>query len=287
MRPRFPRCCIAALAAVWAGVASAESWTARFPGSPVITAVAIPVEDGRHFVTVAIPGVDPTKAALQQTDGEGTGPGGAARIFVDPVSRLVVFRIEGAAAPGAMSLRSSAPLGAGFSLQIPGGLRGTTLDWVKQVDGKILPLALLKVHYSGRPPSPGTPLLDGSGNLVAIAYTTAGETDGYALPAEVAKHVVESVVRDGSVEKARLGLTLLPSNPKPEIARILADSPASRSGLQVGDVLSEIGGRRIGDYADAVNAFYFLKPASTVSIKLLRAGQPVMVSLTPEGPIAK
>ncbi|MDB6078924.1 MAG: peptidase and chymotrypsin/Hap [Akkermansiaceae bacterium] len=243
-------------------------------------AVAIPVEDGRHFVTVAVPGVDPDKAALQS--GDGASSDGAAKVFVDPVSRLVVFKVEGAAAAGAMSLRSPAPLGAGFSLQGPGGLRGTTLDWVKQVDGKILPLALLKVHYGGRPPAPGTPLLDGSGNLVAIAYTAAGESDGYALPAEVAKHVVEAVIRDGAVAKARLGLTLLPSNAKPQIARVLVDSPASRAGLQVGDVLSEIGGRRIGDYADAVNAFYFLRPASTVSIKLLRAGQPVAVSLTPE-----
>ena len=37
------------------------------------------------------------------------------------------------------------------------------------------------------------------------------------------------------------------------------------------------------DYADAVNAFYFLRPATTVRIKLKRAGQELAVSLTPAG----
>jgi membrane-associated protease RseP (regulator of RpoE activity) len=264
-------------AALSVSAAYGESWSAVFPGAPV-PAVAVPLGDGRHFVTVAVPGAQAEQGKLRAAE---AGPA-EARAFVDAVSRIVVFRVEGAAVP-VLSLRSAAPLGAEFALQIPGGTRGSTVEWVKQVDGKILPVALLKVRYDAGPPPPGTPLLDGSGNLAAIAYMAAGGRDGYALPAEVVKHVVDGVIRDGAVEKARLGLTLLPANKLPQVTRVLADSPASQSGIQVGDVLSEVGGRPVSDYADAVNAFYFLRPATTVRIKLKRAGQELAVSLTPAG----
>jgi len=266
----------AVVAALSTAVVHAESWSAIFPGTSE-SSVAFPVGDGRHFVSIALPGSNPEQGKLQ---GDGAISSKAAKVFVDPVSRIVLFSIDGPAVM-VVNLRSAAPLGAGFSLHGPSGSGASTLEWVRQIDGKVLPLSLIKVRYAGEVPRSGTPLLDGTGNLAAIAYTPAGGKDGYAVPVEVVKHVVDGVMNNGAVEKARLGLTLLPSNKSPQVTRVLDDSPASKSGIRVGDVLSEVGGRPVSDYAEAVNAFYFLSPDKTVQIKLAREGKEVAVSLTP------
>lgn len=270
----------AAVFSAWAALplhASVEAmaWQALFSGQDV-PASATPVEDGRHFITIAIPGADPASGRLR-----GPGDNSKVEVLTDPVSRLVVIRRDGPAVP-VITVRPATPLGGGFPLRCPGGCRGATVEWVKKIDGRILPLLLLKIRYESEPPAPGTPLLDGEGRIAAMAYLPAGGQDGYALPAEVLTHVIAAVQRDGTVEKARLGLTLLPSEAQPRIARILPDSPASRAGLRQGDVLSSIGARKVEDYAEAVNAFYFLRPHATVSFRLMRDGKEMSITLTPD-----
>jgi S1-C subfamily serine protease len=48
-----------------------------------------------------------------------------------------------------------------------------------------------------------------------------------------------------------------------------------------GEVLLEVGSRRLVDYADAVNAFYFLRPGVVTAVRLRRGKQEFGVSLTP------
>lgn len=275
------RCRPALIAAVWAlavPALRAASWAATFPGAAgqAISAV-VPVEDGRHFVALAAPGTRAEGGRLL-ADGKEV----AAKVFVDPVSRLVVFRATTTEAVPVPSLRAAAPLGSGFPVQAPDGGRGVTDGWVKQVGDKVLPLSLLKIRYTGAAPPPGTPLADGEGRVAAIACHIAGPGQGYALPVEVVRRVLDGVARDGAVAKAWLGLSLSPEAKTPQVQRVVDDSPASRAGVRVADVLLEIGGRPVEDYADAVNAFYFLRPATTVRMKVRRDGAEVAISVTPE-----
>jgi hypothetical protein len=53
------------------------------------------------------------------------------------------------------------------------------------------------------------------------------------------------------------------------------------AGVKTGDVLLQVGPRRLGEYADAVNAFFFLRPGVATPVKLKRGDQEVVVSLTP------
>ncbi len=272
-----PRRCLAALVMlvclpITVNQAAAQ-WTARFPGGE---SVAFPVDDGRYFVTVALPGQDAGAGRLL-TDGRP----GEATPHLDPVSRLVIFRSAGPAAPP-LAMRAATPPGDGFPVEVRGGARGTTAGWVRQVGGKVLPLALLKIDYQGKAPAPGQPLLDVSGRLVAVAYESSGERSGYALPVEVVHRALDGIKRDGRVLRARLGLSLKPGAPVPQVLRVLEGSPAGRAGVKVSDVLLEVGGRKVGDYADAVNAFYFLRPAVTVRIKVRRGDGEVVLVVTPE-----
>jgi len=67
----------------------------------------------------------------------------------------------------------------------------------------------------------------------------------------------------------------------PQVTTVQAGSPSALAGVKAGDLLLAVGFRRLGDYPDAVNAFYFLKPGTPVGVRLRRGGQELEVSVTP------
>ena len=70
-------------------------------------------------------------------------------------------------------------------------------------------------------------------------------------------------------------------DPKPAVTKVAPGTPADNAGLRQGDVLREVGGRRIIDYGDAVNAFFLLLPGRTVNVKVEREGNTLSVPVTP------
>jgi len=45
--------------------------------------------------------------------------------------------------------------------------------------------------------------------------------------------------------------------------------------------LLEVGNRRLSDYADAVNAFYYLRPGVTTPVRVKRSAQEISINVTP------
>jgi S1-C subfamily serine protease len=276
----FPLRCLPALGVAWclcAASARAEvGWSAVFPsGEGEVRSGAFVVGDGRHVMAVALSGAKPDGGQL--FSGERLLP---AEVILDPVSRLVVFRLSGP--PGrALPLVADASLPAGSVVKTAGGIEGKSAGWVKHVEGKILPLALLKIDYTTKVPRPGTPLMDSSGNVVAVAHQATGGQSGYAIPAEVVKRVLDDVQRGGHVSRGWIGLYLRPDAKAPQVTRVQAGSPSAMAGVKTGDVLLQVGPRRLGEYADAVNAFFFLRPGVATPVKLKRGDQELVLSLTP------
>jgi hypothetical protein len=272
--------CLAALGAswiLWAVPLCAEvPWSAVFPSSEGPShSGAFVVGDGRHVVAVAHSGAKAENGQLRSD--ERPLP---AEVFLDPVSRLVVFRLGGP--PGrAVPLLGDAPLPPGVMVKTPTGQQGKSAGWVKRIQGKILPIALLKIDYTSEVPPPGTPLTDVSGNVVAVAHQSTGSRSGYAIPASVVKRVVEDIQRGGHVSRGWIGLSLRPEAPVPQVTKVQPGSPSALAGVKTGDVLLEIGPRRLGEYADAVNAFFFLRPGVATPVKLKRGNRELVLSLTP------
>jgi serine protease Do len=240
-----------------------------------VTSGAFVVGDGRHVMAVALSGARAERGQLLAD--KRLLP---AEVILDPVSRLVVFRLSGP--PGrAMPLMTNISLPTGAVVKTAGGIEGKCAGWVKHVDGKILPLALLKIDYTTKVPKPGTPLMDVTGNVVAVAHQPTGGQSGYAIPSEVVKHVLDDVQRGGHVSRGWIGLSLRPDAKAPQVTRVHEGSPSALAGVKAGDVLLQVGPRRLSEYADAVNAFFFLRPGVATSMILKRGDQEVVLSLTP------
>ena len=257
-------------------VVEADGWTAEFSGADTKqNSAGFAVGDGRYVVSVALSGVNAEEGRLS-FDGREL----PADVFLDPISRLVVFRVTG---PPAQTIQwSSAPdLKSGTRFKCPSGGQGSVDGWVKKIDGKILPLALIKVTYGKSVPPPGSALTDISGGLIAVAHQATGKNTGYALPIQVVKRVMDDIQRGGKVSRGWIGLKLRPGLAVPKVTHVQKGSPCEEAGVQAGDVLLEVGDRHLNDYADAANAFYYLRPGAPTSMRVRRGNQEMQISITP------
>ncbi|RYD23047.1 MAG: PDZ domain-containing protein [Verrucomicrobiaceae bacterium] len=259
----------------------------KFPalngGKPAESA-AVPLEGGSLIVVVAASGANPTSPEMQW--------GGRAVplevIGHDPVSRLVFIKVpDSIPAKATEWLKEAGPqVGTGLTfMDADGPAKCRSTRWIKQVGGKILPLALLEVNFGKAVPSPGTALMDESGHVVGIVFQSAGGNTGYAIPAEAVHRVRKDICGPNrQLTRGWLGLGLRAESQVPVVSSVLPGSPAAAAGIQPNDVLTAVGARRIADYADAANAFFYLIPGQPVKVSLLRAAQPVEYSLTPVSP---
>lgn len=206
----------------------------------------------------------------------------------DPVSRLGFIRASASLPAKPMSWAADASKALNTPLNVIAADQTTPCQatgWIKQVGGKILPFALLRINFTAAIPPPGTPLVDQGGRIVALVFQGSGSGSiGYAIPAEAVHRVQQDIMKHGKLIRGWSGIALRAESQAPQISRILPDSPAAAAGIHANDVLLSIGTRRITEYADAANAFFYLIPGQPVSIKLQRAGTPMEFTLTPTVP---
>ncbi len=144
----------------------------------------------------------------------------------------------------------------------------------------------------------GGALIDTKGELVGInTAILSGETGGnqgigFAIPANLARNVMDSILKNGKVTHGFMGI--LPQELTPEmakefnvpnghgvlIAQVEPGSPASKAGLKLGDVITAINGNPVED----VNTFRFsvagFSSGTTVHLKVLRDGKTMELPVT-------
>lgn len=247
-------------------------------------AAAVPIGSDSLWVTVVVPGADPNQAALRPT-------AAGSRVELvghDPVSRLGFLRIRGRESSRRMEWRDRIARASGqtlYAMSPAGMVKCRTHGWVQQVGGKILPLALIRVVFqSGQPPA-GSALTDEDGRVAAVFFQPSGNgSTGFAIPAEAVHRVKDDICSKGRLVRGWIGLSLRADQQAPQVVRVLANSPAARSGIRPRDILTEIGSYPISSYADAVNAFFYLRPDQPVKVKVLRGVEPLEVTVTPVTP---
>lgn len=264
-------------------LAKSPRWWVSYPALPggrACESTAVPMTADGVLVTVVMPGANAQAPDLRA----GEASAATRMIGHDPVSRLGFLRVQGQAVP--VTQWSEA---AGGALQGPllvltpaGAVRCRADGWTKQIGGKVLPLALLRLQFEGPVPPAGTAVVDGRGRVVALVFQPTGAgASAYAIPAEAVHRVCRDVCRGGSLVRGWLGLTLRSENATPQVVRVLPDSPAAAAGIRQSDVLLAVGSRRITHYADAADAFFYLIPGEPTLVKLRRGTQVFDVRVTP------
>lgn len=122
-------------------------------------------------------------------------------------------------------------------------------------------------------------------NTAIISHGSGGNQGiGFAVPANLARQVMDQILKNGKVVRAYLGI--LPQDVTPSMAKALGtkeargivvgdvtpSSPAQESGLQRGDILLEVNGEPVSDSNQLRMGISMMSPGTTVKLKVIRNG---------------
>jgi serine protease DegQ len=222
----------------------------------------------------------------------------------DPESDLAVLKVEGDDLP-AVTFAAAENLQVGdvvLAIGNPFGLGNTvTLGIVSALGRNRLGVNsfedFIQTDAAINPGNSGGALIDTAGNLVGINSTIFSQTGGslgigFSIPVSLARNVFEQIVRDGEVTRGWLGIEPLPVTaelaksltlPRPEgvfIRAMQRGGPAERAGIQVSDVVLEIGGKSTPSVPQLLARIAELAPGSSTRVRLAREGQHVELDVT-------
>jgi serine protease Do len=144
----------------------------------------------------------------------------------------------------------------------------------------------------------GGPLLNMDGQVIGINTAivanegTGGNMGiGFAVPSNIARHVMDELMRTGKISRGFLGVTLqkidqdlaaalgLEKTEGALVAEIMKDSPADKAGLKQGDVILKYNGQFVTNVATLRNAVSLMTPGSKLKLSIVRNRQPQEITL--------
>ena len=140
------------------------------------------------------------------------------------------------------------------------------------------------------PGNSGGPLVDAYGQLVGIDTFIISNSGsfagaGFAIPSQMVRASVDQIMKTGSVHHGYLGISI--NNVTPEnanffnlpdasgaiVSQVTPDSPASRAGLESGDVVRRLNGNEIPNSNALQVAISEMTPGTAVELGVLRNGK--------------
>jgi len=225
-------------------------------------------------------------------------------VGTDPRTDLAVIKIAAKDLP-TLTLGDSARLKTGdvvLAIGNPFGLNQTiTMGIVSAVGRSNIGLAdfedFIQTDAAINPGNSGGALVNGSGELVGIntaIFSTSGGYMGigFAIPSDMAKSVMDSIVKHGKVIRGWLGVSI--QNLTPEIAQSLgiketegalisgveSKSPADKAGLKRGDLIVGMNGKKIIDSTTLRNVVSSTAPGTKADFKVIRSGKELTITAT-------
>jgi serine protease Do len=214
-------------------------------------------------------------------------------VGVDLPSDVGVVRIEAGGLTVAV-LGSTAELGPGAATlamgAAPDGEPAVSTGVVSAV-GQRLDVGDQSLHGLIQTDAPiqagwsGGPLVDDTGAVIGITTDLAGDRVrfAFATPIELVHDIADELLRFGKVTRGWLGIEGVDlKDVRPgetdtragaEVRRVMPGSPAAKSGLQVGDVITEVDGERVWSSSDLVVAMRPHKPGQRVVVGYWRDGR--------------
>lgn len=154
----------------------------------------------------------------------------------------------------------------------------------------------IQTDASINPGNSGGALINTSGDLVGInsaIYSRNGGSMGigFAIPASIARQVMEQIAKEGSVTRGWVGVEAqnltpeladsfsLPTTSGALIAGVLSNSPAARSGLKAGDILLAINDKPVVNSAAMLNLIAVLEPRKNATLTIARGGEKMEINI--------
>lgn len=161
-------------------------------------------------------------------------------------------------------------------------------------DGSVME-GLFQTDASINPGNSGGALLNTKGELIAINTAKAGGSDGigFAIPINVAKPILNQIIKNGKFEMVVLGIKgidVARYNALKEIPlkaekgvyvhEAIVDYPAYESGIRSGDIITKIGETEINSNTNIKTALLNYQQGDSTTVEILRDGKKMEIKVT-------
>jgi len=212
----------------------------------------------------------------------------------DPKTDLAIVKIEGASGLQPLRLGNSEDLKVGswvVAVGSPFGLEQTVTAGIVSAKGRVIGSGpydnFIQTDASINPGNSGGPLINMKGEVVGIntAIIAEGQGIGFAIPVNMAKEIIPQLEKKGHVTRGWLGVTIQEMTPELAksmglketkgalVAEVVSSSPAEKSGIERGDVITEFDGKTVADSKDLPRIVASTPVGKTVTVKFSREGK--------------
>jgi serine protease Do len=224
-------------------------------------------------------------------------------IGADPLTDLAVIKVD-ATGLASVPWGDSTEVRPGQTVLAfgnPFGLRFTVTRGIVSAVNRPNPDSgeFIQTDAAINPGNSGGPLVDARGEVIGIntfLISNSGSFSGmgFAIPAQLAKPTVETLIRDGKVTHSHIGVgisDITPENAKffddsnasgAVITEVEPDSPGAKAGLRIGDVITQIDGQKVNDAAELQVLVAEKHPGTKITLEVLRDGKIINLPVTLE-----
>jgi serine protease Do len=231
-------------------------------------------------------------------------------VGADPMTDLAVIKISGsgfpslpwgdstALKPGQTVLAFGNPFN--FRFTVTRGIVSALNRPNPYSDDARKPGEFIQTDAAINPGNSGGPLVNAHGEVIGINTFLISPSGsfagmGFAIPTQIARPVVDTLLKDGKIEHARMGIGINDVTPENAaffhmenatgalVSQVETDSPAAKAGLKVGDVITELNGKKMDNSGQLQAAISTQRPGNKINLSVMREGKTLTLALTLEG----
>lgn len=221
----------------------------------------------------------------------------------DPKSDLAVIKIEGQGYPF-LTFGDSDQLEVGdwaIAIGNPFGLQASVTVGVVSAKGRNqLHIAdfedFIQTDAAINPGNSGGPLLNVDAEVIGVNTAIVSGSGGYmgigfAIPSNMAKLIINQLIKEGQVTRGFLGVTMQPIDSELAgfykmkhmqgalVTDVIKGSPADLGGLKQEDIILNYNGTAVENLASFRNYVSLLAPGSKLKLRLLRDGKEIDLNI--------
>ncbi len=224
-------------------------------------------------------------------------------IGTDELTDIAVIKVDGAPSLPAVTWGDSRTVEVGdwiLAAGNPFGLGSSVSAGIVSARGRDIGAGpfddFLQIDAPINPGNSGGPTFNLEGQVIAVNTAIVSPTGGsvgigFAIPAEIAQHIVAELLSKGHIDRGWLGVAVQ-DVPKPTpgdgrtraagviIASVDKAGPAARSGLQAGDIVTAVNEGSVDSAHELIKAVSAAAPGTALRLTVRRHNQAMTVPVT-------
>ncbi len=227
-------------------------------------------------------------------------------VGADPLTDLAVIKVNGSNLPSVPWGNSSSlhPGQTVLAFGNPYGYRFTVTRGIisalnrpnPDASDRHKPGEFIQTDAAINPGNSGGALVDARGELIGIntfLISSSGSFSGmgFANPTQIFQPTVETLIRDGKVTHAFIGIQIsdvTPDNAKffqmnkaegALVSEVEPDAPGAKAGLRTGDVITELDGKPVTDAGQLQMTVGQKRPGDTIHLEVVRDSKPTTIAV--------